>query len=296
MSFDDWLFDVEIWRDFVKERLTEKKVGSYLYQHLRGKAQETVRNEMSSAEILSEEGADKIIACLTKLYKKDESRYQYDTFGNFIKFQRPANMTISDYIVEHNLRYQKFKSYGGTLPEPVLGYSVLDCANLEEKKKELCRGTCGVLTYDNMKVQIEKVCGGLSSSQLNPAGDKFSFSQADSDNFRNQLSIKAEPTDDLIAYNEHLNDPNQEVFYSSRSGYKKFRSRPSQSSSPYGQFQKARSSAQLNPKDRHGHTMGCDYCHCIYHLYATCPYKPQSVNFVDYETEGPSTSSGGPVY
>ena len=306
MSFNDWLFDIEIWRDFVKERLTEKKVGSYLYQHLKGKALETVRNEVKAADILSENGAKLIIECLSRLYKKDESRYEYDTFGEFIKFQRPANMSIPDYIVEFNLRYQKFKSYAGKLPEAVLGYSILDCANLSQEKKEICRGTCSALTYDNMKSQIEKVCGGLSCSQLNPVTDKFSYSQNDGDNFTKQISIKTEPNDDLIAYNEHLNDPSQDVFYSSKENYKRFsQNRQSYNSannrqsynSAHNRFHNHKTSAnQINPKDRHGHVMNCNFCKCIYHLYAICPYKHHSANFVDHETEDSSSNhSNGPI-
>ena len=51
MSFNDWLFDIEIWQDSVKDRLTEQKIGSFLYQHLKGKAQETVRNEIALSDI-----------------------------------------------------------------------------------------------------------------------------------------------------------------------------------------------------------------------------------------------------
>ena len=162
ISFNDWLMDIEIWRDFVKERLTERKVGSYLYQHLRGKAKETVRNELKSEEILSENGAKLIIECLTRLYKKDESRHQYDTFGNFINFRRHDNMSIKEYLVEYNLRYNKVKSYAGRLPEAVLGYSVLENANLSEEKKEICRATCSSLSYNDMKTQMEKSAIQLS--------------------------------------------------------------------------------------------------------------------------------------
>lgn len=300
MSFNDWLFDIEIWREFVKDRLTEKKVGSYLYQHLRGKALETVRNEVKAADILSENGAKLIIDCLTKLYKKDESRYEYDTFGEFIKFKRPTSMSIPDYIVEFNLRYQKFKSYAGALPESVLGYSILESANLSEDKKEICRGTCDKLTYDHMKRQIEKVCGGLSSGQLNNSPDKYSYSQNDCDNFSKQISIKTEPNDDLIAFNEHLNDPNQEVFYSNKESYKKhFQNKRPYSSGSHPYNRKVTGQTQMNPKDKHGHVMSCNFCRCTYHLYAACPYKPHSVNFADFDHESPSTSSSsssGPFY
>lgn len=300
MSFNDWLFDIEIWREFVKERLTEKKVGSYLYQHLRGKALETVRNEIKAKDILSENGATLIIECLSKLYKKDESKYEYDTFGNFIKFQRPANMSIPDYIVEFNLRYQKFKSYAGNLPESVLGYSILESANLSEDKKEICRGTCDTLTYDNMKKQIEKVCGGLSSGQLNTVSEKFSYSQNDSDSFNKQIAIKAEPAEDLIAYNEHLNDPGQDVFFSSKDNFKKYHhNKRSYNSGSSAQSHRTSSGpSQMNPKNKFGHVMTCNFCGCMYHLYAACPYKPHSANFVDFEDAGSSSSnpSSGPIY
>ena len=88
ISFDNWLFDVEIWIDFVKERLTEKKIGCFLYQHLKGKALETVRNEVKSADILSENGSKLIIECLKKLYKKDESQSTHDEFAMIME-RRP---------------------------------------------------------------------------------------------------------------------------------------------------------------------------------------------------------------
>ena len=215
MSFDDWLIDVEIWEDFNKDRL-KTKVGNYLYQHLKGKAKETVRNDLSGAEIKSGDGYKLIIESLTKLYKKDTARHEYVTFDKFIKFKRPADMSIKDYLVEYNIRYNKVKSYAGKLPEAVLGYSLLENANLTEEKKEICRATCSKLTYDEMITQIEKVCVGLSPEKLAPKSEKLSFSHNDSASSSKQLDIKDEPSDDLIAYSEHLNDPNQAVFYSNR--------------------------------------------------------------------------------
>ena len=142
---------------------------------MRGKAQETVRNEVASKDILSDNGAKLIIDCLTKCYKKDESRHQYLTYDTFVKFMRPANMSIKDYLVEFNLNYNKVKSFAGDLPDAVLGYSLLENANLSEEKKEICRATCANLGYDQMKTQIEKVCVSLATESLAPTTDKLPF-------------------------------------------------------------------------------------------------------------------------
>ena len=40
------------------------------------------------------------------------------------------------------------------LPEGVLAYYLLSCANLSDEQTALCRATCMDLTYDDMKKQI----------------------------------------------------------------------------------------------------------------------------------------------
>ena len=215
MTFSDWLFDIAIWEDLLDEKFAKKK-GSFLYQHLKGKAKETVRNEVPSATILSENGLNQIIGCLKKLYQSDQSRHEYDTFDKFIKFKRPDTMSIKDYLVDYNLLYNKVEVYAGALPEAILGYSLLENANLSEEKKEICRATCSTLTYDTMKIQIEKVCVGLSVEKLSPSMEKLTFSHDDQK--YSKAIVKSEPTDDLIAYNEHLNDPKQDVLYNKNVG------------------------------------------------------------------------------
>ena len=285
ISFNDWLFDIEIWRESVKERITEKKVGSFLYQHLRGKAQETVRNEIASKDILSDNGAKLIIECLTKCYKKDESRHQYVTYDTFVKFKRPANMAIKDYLVEFNLLYNKVKSFAGNLPDAVLGYSLLENANLSDEKKEICRATCANLNYKEMKTQISKVCVSLTTESLAPTTEKLPFLYNDEHNkLVNKPSIKTERCDDLIAYSENLNDPNQDVFYSNKNynNRKPYEPYP-QKCYPPSSSTNQKVNYRINPKDKFGHTMECNFCHCLYHLFSTCPYKHSSVNYCDYE-------------
>ena len=43
------------------------------------------------------------------------------------------------------------------LPEGVLAYALLTCANLSSEQEQLARATCKDLTYNDMKKQIERI-------------------------------------------------------------------------------------------------------------------------------------------
>ena len=43
-----------------------------------------------------------------------------------------------------------------SLPEGVLAYNLLICANLTNDQQQLCRATVSDMTYDEMKKTIEK--------------------------------------------------------------------------------------------------------------------------------------------
>ena len=64
---------------------------------------------------------------------------------------------LKDYLVEFNLKYSKLKAYKMELPEGVLAYYVLKCANLTDEQTNICKTTCTGLKYSDMKKQIEKV-------------------------------------------------------------------------------------------------------------------------------------------
>ena len=130
-----------------------------------------------------------------------------------------------------------------------------------------------------MKTQILKVCVGLTTESLAPTTDKLPFSYGENDKVV-KPSVKSEPCDDMIAFSENLNDPNQDVFYSGKSFNNK-KPYPQKYYQPSSSNQKV--SHRINPRDKFGHTMECNFCHCLYHLYSTCPYKHSSVNYCNYE-------------
>ena len=59
------------------------------------------------------------------------------------------------------------------LPDGVVAYYLLDCANLTQEQASLCRATCSKLGYTEMKTQIERVSispntGTSPSDQIEP--------------------------------------------------------------------------------------------------------------------------------
>ena len=122
--------------------------------------------QVPGEKIASATGVDCIVAALDELFLKDSSQSGFAAFDDFIKYCRPASLNISDYLIEFNLKYNKIMAYDMKLPEGVLAYALLTCANLPADQERICRATVSRLTYQDMKSQIEKVV--LSSDTSKP--------------------------------------------------------------------------------------------------------------------------------
>ena len=162
LLYDDWKKELQIWSMFTD--LEKKRQGPAIFLTLKGKARETILAEIKPTDMSKDNGVDTITASLDKLYVKNESASAFNAFENFSRFRRPSNMSIKDYMIDFNLRLCKIRSHAMDLPEGVLAYYLLSCANLSDEQTALCRATCMDLTYDDMKKQIERVSTNNESS------------------------------------------------------------------------------------------------------------------------------------
>ena len=156
LTYEDWKKELNIWRKFTD--LSKQRQGGALFLTLTGKARETVLAEVPLSKFDEDSGIDEITKALDTLYLQDATENAFVTFDSFIKFRRPQGMSLKEYLAEFNLRYNKIKDNNMTLPDGVLAYALLTCANLPEDQEKLCRATVSSLTYKEMKAQIEKVC------------------------------------------------------------------------------------------------------------------------------------------
>ena len=148
------------------------------------------------------------------------------------------------------------------LPEGVLAYYLLSCANLSDEQTALCRATCMNLTYNDMKKPIERVSTSNDSTSTSTT------------------MIKAEPQylaqyDESAYYNEEDHDGevenveaedtyNQPGTLRYTSGSTSFETKPM-------------NRLKKSPQDEFGNSTPCRFCKSIYH----CPDAPTSVKNVN---------------
>ena len=160
ISYTDWKFDLEMWKLYAK--LENKRKGPAVYLSLSGEAKECLR-VLNHVDIGKENGLDLIIATLDKHFLKDENTRAYIAFKEFYDFRRSSGDSISQFLVTFERLYHKLKEFKireevhFDVPEGVKAFFHLTAANISEENERLARATCSVMTYDNMKLCIQKM-------------------------------------------------------------------------------------------------------------------------------------------
>ncbi len=294
MSYQEWKTEIELWSEITE--LPKKKHGGSLFFTLKGDARDTIRAKLTKDEIASDKGFAQIIETLDKLYLKDAHQAGFTAYEQFIQYRRPPGTSIKDYIIQFNLKYSKIKTYKMTLPDGVLAYNLLICANLTEDQQQLCRATVSDMTYDEMRKTIEKVAVSCSSSTPpsnsatnNPERfhplynesrdhtDESYFTSYEPDNHYQEHYAQYEEEEDVCEQEDTFFTNNQ------------FNKRPnfSQMPKPY------QTQPKLNPPDEFGKPSTCSFCHSIYHWIDNCPHAPPSAKFTRGKPQRRGFSRGG---
>ena len=187
------------------------------------------------------------------------------------------------------------------LPEGVLAYLLLNCANISEEKMEICRATCPDLTFNNMRQTIEKVGVGSSEDKndkqitFSSDGQGSSGSSFSAPDVSNTIQIKQEPVylaadhntapDLLLDYSINQSDEycdEDEVYYGNNQRPGRFVRYPSRQSALGGNNQKVyvkrdnySQIPKMNARDSAGNVLTCKFCHSYYHYVAACPDCPE---------------------
>lgn len=262
LPYEDWKKELTIWCQFTD--LQKNRQGGALFLTLQGKPREAVLAEVDVDKFNCEDGVDAILVALDNLYLKDKSESSFTAFDNFIKFRRPHGMTIQAYILEFNLRYNKIKCYEMVLPEGVLAYALLTCANLPEDQEQICRATVSKLTYKDMKAQIEKV-----------SLTKESLEKSKYDAIHVEAPFYAENAPEEGAHFEHY-DEEYESEYNCEDTYYVRRRPPWRFNPPSQNRPPNPEKARMNPLDEFGNPQTCRFCKSVYHFLDRCPDAPKA--------------------
>ena len=133
--YKDWKKELDIWK------LTNTKLGvdkavqaGILFESLEGIPRDTVLSELTVAEITHDEGVDNIIRALDAFLLGNETQNAFTAHDDLMSFRRKPDMNMESFLVEFQLRVNKVKAAGNVLPDGVLGYTLLTCANLSQDK------------------------------------------------------------------------------------------------------------------------------------------------------------------
>ena len=159
-SYENWIKALKLWQLITE--LKPEKQGPALVLSLSGKAREIVF-ELSVEEISGEGGVKKITDKLDKIYKKDTVDSAYEAFEAFIYFKREQNMEIINFITEFERRFNKAKLHGCELSPSILGFFLLNQAQLSDDHKKLIRATISKLDFDEVKTKLMKVFSSVES-------------------------------------------------------------------------------------------------------------------------------------
>ena len=280
LQYEDWKKELQIWVAFTD--IEKKRQGGALFFTLSGKPREAVLAEIDVDKLKTDDGVKTIVETLDKLYLQDKAESGFQAFDSFIKFRRPASMSIKDYVLDFNIRYSKLKCHDMALPEGVLAYTLLTCCNLNSQQEQICRTTCKDLTFKDMKQQIERIA--LSNQQNDGVIEPMQLVTQPQPQYQySQQQEYYEYGEDEYSYEEDEANANntQEDAYFSRPGRQSSSAPRHYRPPPYQPSTNTPRAGQLNPPDEFGKPSPCRFCRSIYHWVDKCPYAP-----AHYRTRG----------
>ena len=266
LTYNEWKHELKVWCGGTN--VEKKKQGFTLAWSLTGDVRKTVMSEVSIEELDCEDGIKNVLKVLDKHFEKDTAQAGLLAFDAFIEYKRPSDLSIKDYLISFNLKYNAIKSYQMDLPDNILAALLLKCANLPEDKAAMCRATCTSLTYEMMKKQIEKVgCDVVSLAKPSTSKVESPFVKVEPTFHGNCNKIKPNSphicNSSAYNYNSTSSSEEEEICENAFYGHNRNNFGNSYQSKP-----------KLNPTDQFGIVTTCEYCKSVCHWVQKCPDAP----------------------
>lgn len=153
-QYEAWVKEVNLWSLCCK--LDKEEQGPALALSLSGNARQAAM-DIDMNTLNSDGGLQAVINKLDGLYLKDVNQRIYVALKTFESFKRTDDCSMDKYLNEFDLKYNKLKAHGIVLPDVVLGYRMLESANLTKSRSELVRISAIQMTYNQIKTQLRKL-------------------------------------------------------------------------------------------------------------------------------------------
>ena len=156
--YQDWKKELQIWQVINSTLEVDRRIqAGILFQCLEDTARQIVSSEMTVDDIISIDGVQNIIRTLDHFYLGNKTQNAYNNINDLLQYQCSPNDTMESFLVQFQVKVNRVKASGTVLSEGVLGYTLLNSANLPKKKHALVKATCDELNFKNVKKQLEKI-------------------------------------------------------------------------------------------------------------------------------------------
>lgn len=272
-DYSTWKKKVLIWQ--LGTAATKKQQASKLIMNMKGKPQEVSIN-MTVEELGAEEGVDKLIAELDKLYKKDSTQSLFKAIDDFEGYRRGDGEDIDNYILEFQRRHKILKQMRenkSLYDDMILAYRLLNQASLNDEQARLIRATCtATLSYDLMQDQLKRTFGDGFTRNSNHSSLPFKSATMEE-------MVKQEPV--FLTEDHKLGS---DIHWTRNGDQRNFTGQPTRGENRYNPYAQNRGQPRYNPyAQRRGQKtymrgsstsrISCFICHQPGHVVAECQYN-----------------------
>jgi len=241
-SFEKWKNEVEIWSRVTD--LVKKKQALAVALSLTGRARDTAL-EIPADDLDKDDGMTILIRELDKVFLREEKDRAYEAYSEFDQISREDGVSMVDYIVDFEQKYNRIKKFDMVLPDAVLAFKLLDTAGLDIKDKQLALTACGKHTFVDMKSGLKRIFGEKTEKKAGA------------------ITVKQDA-----------------AFYTDQRREQQRREQPrAQSGQARGPF------AGTNPLDKFGRRTKCGICQSTFHWVKDCPNKKEYVKVTEENGE-----------
>ena len=163
-SYTNWVNDIKVWKLMGGDG--KVKQGPAVYLSLEGDARNAVRH-LTPETLAGDNGVDKILDELDKVYLKDETARTFQAIKQFIDFRREAGCGFPSFYVDFRSKLRELKKYKIELSGSLEAYFLLRAANLSEDHERLARATASA-DPDDMKDKLQKIFGEFTDKEDSP--------------------------------------------------------------------------------------------------------------------------------
>ena len=148
---------------------------------------EKLFNEISVADLKSDDGLSTLLEFLDQNLGKDDLTDSFDKFEDFNKFQSKQRMSVQEYISAFDTKYKKIEEKGVTFPSEILAFQLVEKANVTRKERLIIftgvnfknRAT----VYEDVKRSLNIVKGDSILSSGSSIEQERAFMGVDKENF-----------------------------------------------------------------------------------------------------------------